>query len=116
MSEPARIWKITRSIILAMTAETNESNRAHYSAEMPQNPWPGSSRRGVHSRAMTVGEAGVLLRACLLEMTRTMEMAARLGQHYEGPTVAELLPFIVTLTFWTFFNPDTVVGLKVSDI
>jgi hypothetical protein len=111
-----KVWAVFRAVVSEMVAQANEARGSNHQIPIAKTPWPGASRRGVHTKAMSIGDAGRLLRACLVDMKSTMQAAARFGPHYQGPSVAELVPFIVTLAFWTNFNPDTVVGIKLSNI
>ncbi len=110
-----KYWATFRMIMLEMINISNQSG-VNRKISIAPTPWPGAARRAVYTEPMSIGDAGALLRACASEMKASVEKEGRQGVHYEGITSAELLPFIVILAFWTHFNPDTVVSIKLSDI
>jgi hypothetical protein len=111
-----KIWNNFRSVFSQMVIDLRATTGIEHKIVMEHTPWPGASKRGNYTQALSLGDAGVLLNACITEMNETLAEAAKFGHNYAGPSVAELLPFIIPLTFWTLFNPDTAIGLKVEDI
>mgnify|MGYP003587978495 CR=1 FL=1 len=81
----------------------------------PVNPWPGhAARQPAATQPLTASEIGAILSASMRSMSATLSSADQAG--YEGVTLAELFPFLVTLAFWTLFNPETVAGIRRSEV
>ncbi len=79
------------------------------------NPWPGSFRRTeAKTEVITTEAVGAILKACIADMSATLREADEEG--YAGPTLPDLLPFIICFTFWTIFNAETAVGMRRSDV
>jgi hypothetical protein len=101
----------------AATAVIAHACKAHSKAvpAFPVNPWPGhAARQPAATRPLTASEVGAVLNACMRSMRVTLSSAEQTG--YEGVTLAELFPFVVTLAFWTLFNPETVAGIRRSQV
>lgn len=106
----AKWWRNARAIVIFFCQRNNVAIPPHQ-----RNPWPGHGARGpVATRPMTTVATSELLAACATELNR-LETSCR-DPNYCGPTLQELYAPLVLLTFWTMFNPETVVAIKCTDI
>lgn len=103
-------WRAATSVIVHACKANSKAVPA-----FPVNPWPGhAARQPAATRPLTASEVGAILNACMRSMSATLSTAEQAG--YEGVTLAELFPFVVTLAFWTLFNPETVAGIRRSEV
>lgn len=106
----SKIWRAATAVVAhACHAQSKPA------PSFPANPWPGhAARTPAATEALTASEIGPILKACVAEMNATIAASDEPG--YPGATLADLFPFAVVLAFWTLFNPETVAGLRCSDV
>lgn len=103
-------WRAATAVIVHACKARSKAAPA-----FPVNPWPGhAARQPAATQPLTASEIGAILRASMRSMSATLSSADQAG--YEGVTLAELFPFVVTLAFWTLFNPETVAGIRRSEV
>lgn len=106
----SKIWRASTGVI-AYSCESKSKTTPHF----PVNPWPGHAARAPFAtEPMTAAEVGSVLNACTRAMEATMALSKE--PDFEGVTLADLFPFVVVLTFWTLFNPETIATIRISDI
>jgi hypothetical protein len=106
----SKIWRAATAVVThACDAQSKPA------PSFPANPWPGHAARApAATEALTASEIGPILNACVVEMNATIAASEEPG--YPGATLADLFPFVVVLAFWTLFNPETVAGIRRSDV
>jgi integrase len=112
-----KIWATCCRLLKVIDATESMGGTNREPISIPKNRWPGSSKREMHTPALTLDDAGRILRACMQDMQSTLEIARQQTySDYPGPKLRELVPFVVAMGFWTNFNPDTLVSLRLSKI
>ena len=106
----AKVFKAIESVIKQVCRD-----RGRAAPRFPANPWPGHGARApVATEPLSVSTIGAILTACSKAMLATMAESKKPA--FAGVTLDALFPFAVTLAFWTLFNPETVMGIRQSEI
>lgn len=105
-----KLWLTATKLVTHFCKSKRLSVPAHV-----KNPWPGHAVRApVATQPMTTSVSSRLLAACQNEVVKLDESCQ--DPNYRGPTLRELYAPLVLMTFWTLFNPETVVAIRYSDI